>query len=115
EHQPRRGLALDPEIDGRHPVPARDHLLGEIELPIELERARLHRERARGGARLGGLVDDADFDARLGKPQRKHAAGWSRADDQNFGLYHWLLPGDAPTEETARRVGGWIASKSEAI
>ena len=40
--------------------------VGEIELPIELERARLHRKRARRGAGTGGLVDDAHFRAGFG-------------------------------------------------
>ena len=49
--------AAYPEIDRRMPVPALDHRIGQAELPVELERARLHGERPRGGARLGALVD----------------------------------------------------------
>src|SRR5579871_1637095 len=68
EFEMRHRLAFDPEIDRRHLVSTRDHGLGEIELLIELERARLNREGARGGAGLGGVVDDADLDAEFRKP-----------------------------------------------
>ncbi len=62
---------------------ARDHRVGEIELAVEFERAGLHRQGARGGARLCGLVDDAHPDAELGQPKRQHEPGRPGADDQN--------------------------------
>ena len=66
--------------------PRGDHGLGEIELPVELERARLDRQRPRGRAGLGRLVDDAHLDAELGQPKRQDEAGRAGADDQNVAI-----------------------------
>ena len=96
ERNTRRGLALHPQIDGGNLVARRDHRLREIELPVEFERARLHRQRARGGAGLGGLVDDADLDAEFCQPKRQHQTGRPGADDQNVALRHVLLHLPAP-------------------
>src|SRR5262249_7528237 len=48
----RSRLALDPQPDGRDLVAARDHVTGEIELAIELERSRMDRQCAGGRAGL---------------------------------------------------------------
>ena len=69
-HGRQRNLGLrlppDPEIDCRNLVALGDHGIRKIELPVEFKRARLYRERPRGRAWLGGLVDDAHFDAEPG-------------------------------------------------
>ena len=59
----------------------RDDRVGEIELLVQLKRARLHGQRARGGAGLGGLVDDAHLDAEFCQPKRQHQSGRTGADD----------------------------------
>src|SRR5438105_13489517 len=63
-----------------------DHCVGEAELAIVLERARLHGQRSRGGAGLGGLVDDADADAQPGEPESEDEASRTGADDEDFGV-----------------------------
>jgi hypothetical protein len=52
-----------PQVHGVEMPAVVDQRVGEADLPIELERARLHHERPRGGTRLGGLVDDPDLNA----------------------------------------------------
>ncbi len=59
-------LAGDPEIPPGRTMASRDDRIGEIELAIKLERARLHGKGARGGAGTGGLVDDAHLCAGFG-------------------------------------------------
>src|SRR5207302_2091951 len=79
---PRSG----PEVRCRKHETRFDHLAGETELAIELQRPRLHRQSARGGPGLGRLVDDANPDAEASEPQREHEAGRTGADDENFGV-----------------------------
>ncbi len=80
-------LSPGPEICRGELEPRRHHLLGETELAIQLESARLQRHRARGRARLGALVDDANPDAEPGQPESEHEAGWTRADDEDLGVH----------------------------
>jgi hypothetical protein len=101
EHKARGRFAFHPEIDGRNFVAARDHGFRQIELLVKFERARLNCKRARGGPRLGGLVDDADLDTEPGEPQRKHKTRGARAGNQNLGLRHLLLPMLARKENAA--------------
>jgi hypothetical protein len=68
----RRTLAERAKIDMRDLLPGHpqvdrcetdrgvDDGVGDAELPVELERARMNDERARRRSRLGGLVHDAD-------------------------------------------------------
>ncbi len=84
-------FASDPKIDGGYVVTFGDHGLGEVELAVEFERAGLHREGARGGSGLGGLVDDANLDAEPGQPKRQHQTGRAGTDDQNVVLRHPFL------------------------
>jgi uncharacterized cupin superfamily protein len=56
-------LAGKPEIHGVHLPSTVDDRVGEADLAVELERARLHGQRARRRTRLGRLVDDPHLDA----------------------------------------------------
>ena len=47
----------------------------------------MNRQRSRGGARLGCLVDDAHLHAKMAEPQRQHEAGWPRPHDQDFDFW----------------------------
>ncbi len=81
-------LALHPKIDAWNLVPVLKNRLGEVELPVKLERARMHRQGARGCAGLFGPVDDAAADAQLGQPQGQHQPGWASAHDQDIAIFH---------------------------
>jgi hypothetical protein len=91
ERDARPRFALDPEPDGRDLVAARDHITGEIELAIELERSRVDRQCAGGRAGICGLVDDSGLRAELGQPQREHQTGGPSADDQHVRAGHIIL------------------------
>src|ERR1700730_5323950 len=47
----------------------------------------MHRQRSRGRARHGRLVDDAHLHAKMAEPQRQHQAGRPRPDDQDFDFW----------------------------
>lgn len=81
-------LAADPPVRRRRSPALADHLVGDAELAIELERARRDADRARRGARLGDLVDDPDAHARASEPQRVCETGWARADDEDVRVSH---------------------------
>ena len=91
ERDARPRFALDPEPDGRDLVAARNHVTGEIELTVELERSRVDRQCAGGRAGLCGLVDDSGFRAELGQPQREHQTRGPSADDQHVRAGHIFL------------------------
>ncbi len=83
DRQARGLLAPHPEI-GRLHLEAEAHgLLGDAELAIEFQGPRLHRQGARGGPGLWGLVDDADADAALREPQGQGEARGARTRDQD--------------------------------
>ena len=75
-----------PKNTERQPTP--DHGLGQAELAVELERARLHAERAGRGPGLGGLVDEADANPEAVQPEGEHQAGRARPGDQYLGVAH---------------------------
>ena len=77
-------LAAHPDVDGRELEAAVDDLVRKTDLAIELERTRVHRERARRGPRLGRLVDDPDVGAHALEPERQDQAGRAGADDENL-------------------------------
>src|SRR5205807_1650817 len=83
----RRPGASGPEIRGGELESRADHFVREAELPVELQRPRLHRERTRRAARSIGLVDDANPDPQPGQPESEHEAGGSGADDENLGFH----------------------------
>ena len=64
-----------------------EHLVGEIELSVKLESARLHREGARGGAGLRAAIDDADSDPLPAEPQRQCESGGAGANDEDLGPF----------------------------
>jgi len=84
----RHFAAANPEIDSGKAQAACHHIVGDADFAIELERAGVNDERARGRARLGHLVDDAHAHAIFRKPQREHEAGGAGAGDQDIGIGH---------------------------
>jgi len=80
--------AADPEIQGIEADGRVDDGIGDAELAIELERARVHDERAGRRCDGGGLVDDAHAHTRAGEAQREHEAGRTRAGDQDVDVVH---------------------------
>src|SRR5262245_32037445 len=101
ERNARPGFALDPEPDGRDLVTARDNEIGEVELAVEFERARVDGKRTRRRAGLGGLVDDAQLHSELGQPEREDETGGPGTDNEDIALRHVLLHDDMFT--TLRR------------
>ena len=84
---------------------ALDHGVGEVELAVEFERARLNGQGARGRAGLRRLVDDAHLDAELGEPERQDETGRAGADDQNIRIHHSF---DYTGSESRHESGGLI-------
>src|SRR5579862_367908 len=82
-------FARHPEIRCDDFSPALDDGVSQIHLTIQFKRARLHRQRARGGPRLLGLVDDSHAHAHTCQPQGQYQAGRPGADDQNVGVADW--------------------------
>ena len=64
---------------------ARDNGIGNSDLPVALERARLHGEGAGGCRRLSKPVNDSYARAEPCQPQRQHEARRSRSDDEDVG------------------------------
>src|SRR5262249_22805750 len=102
EKNARPGFALDPEPDGRDLVTARDNEIGEVELTVEFERARVDGERTRRGAGLRGLVDDAQLHSELGQPECEDETGGPGADNQDIAPRHVLLHYDVFAEGSSR-------------
>ena len=88
EYRARAPLAGDPEAHRRHAVPAVDDRAGQMDLAVELERARLNGERPRSRAGLCRTVDEADRDFQVRQPQGEHQAGGSGADDEHGSIGH---------------------------
>jgi hypothetical protein len=82
ERRSRRPPAGDPEIDRRHRKAVRDQRIGETELVVVLEDARLHDDGAGCRSRLRGLVDQPHANAEAREPQCHDEAGRSGADNQ---------------------------------
>ena len=74
-------FAFDPEVYGIELVASADDFVGDAELAVELERAGVDDEGARGGARFGDFVDDADADAEAREPEGEVEAGGAGTDD----------------------------------
>src|SRR6185437_15757577 len=75
---PRGVPALDPQIHRVEANAAIDDVVGDAELPIELERARMNDQCPRRRARSGGLVDNAYARAASGEPESERQAGRAR-------------------------------------
>ena len=80
--------AVDPEVHRVERDGARDDVVGDPQLAIELQGAGMDHQRSRRGSRLGDLVDDPDGDAAPRQPEREHEAGWTRADDKHLWIGH---------------------------
>src|SRR5215475_10839525 len=102
ERNARPGFALDPEPNARDLVTARDNEIGEVELAVEFERARVDGERTRRGAGLGSLVDDAQLHAELGQPEREDETGGSGADNEDIAPRHVVLHDEVFAEGSSR-------------
>ncbi|VVO38618.1 hypothetical protein PS718_05588 [Pseudomonas fluorescens] len=81
-------FAIDPEVCRRDLMTVAHDGLGQVQLPIQLQRSRLHRQRPGSGARCGGLVDDAHLHAQFAQPQGQHQPGGAGADDQDIAAVH---------------------------
>ena len=94
----RLAFAARPKIDCGNFTRSCDNGVGEIELPVKLERAGLNGERARGRARLGGLVHDSRPHPELGQPQGEDKPGRTGADHQNVTSFHLRLLNSGATK-----------------
>ena len=88
EGKARLRFAFHPEVDRWNFMAPRHDGAGQIELAVELERPRLNRQSALGGAGLRRLVHDAHLDAELGQPERQNKARGPRANNQNIATRH---------------------------
>src|SRR6266851_686245 len=95
--------ASRPQIDGGEREPGFDYVVGDTELPVEFQRARLHRQRARSRSWLVGLVDDADPDAQSDEPKSEHETGRSSADDEDLSVHALRDSTHLPAADTKRR------------
>src|SRR5215475_4402377 len=102
ERNARPGFALDPEPNGRDLVTARDNEIGEVELAVEFERARMDGERTRGGAGLRRLVDDAQLHAEVGQPEREDETSGPGADNEDIAPRHVVLHDEVFAEGSSR-------------
>ncbi|MNC75087.1 hypothetical protein D3C75_1265650 [compost metagenome] len=59
EGEARGGFAFDPEISRGHFVASFQDGCGQVQLAIQLQGPRLHREGSGGGAGADGFIDDA--------------------------------------------------------
>jgi hypothetical protein len=109
-------VAGDPEIHGDGLMTAGDDGVGEAELAIKFEGARLHGESARRGAGFRGFVDEAHAHAEAREPEGQDEAGGTGADHEDVGIAIWgfghkarfaclqfILPGPVLQKLTNRR------------
>jgi hypothetical protein len=82
QHETRDLPTRDPEVRCRDFTTARDDDIREPDLPVELERARLNRDRARRCGRLRRLIDNAHLHTKPPEPERQDQTSRARADDQ---------------------------------
>ncbi|MNL11656.1 hypothetical protein D3C87_1324980 [compost metagenome] len=88
QRQARHGFALDPEVRRSDSMTVLHHGLAEVELAIQLQRPRLHRQRPRRGAGARRLVDDPHADSQFAQPQRQYQSGRAGTDDQDVATVH---------------------------
>ena len=103
ELEPSCALGPAPEVDGGEDETAAHDLRREIDTAVELEGARLHRERARRRPRRARLVDDANADPELRERDREHEPGGAGARDQDVDgvrVHHRRFPA---TRESRKR------------
>jgi len=87
EGDTRRALTERPQVDRGHLVAVLDHRLRQVQLLIQFEGACLHRERARGGTRFRGAIDDAHLDTETREPQGQHQSRRAGAGDQHLAVH----------------------------
>ncbi|MNC63464.1 hypothetical protein D3C76_1005090 [compost metagenome] len=68
QRQAGHGLAFYPEIGGRDPMTFVHDGVGQAQLAIQFQRARLHRQCPRGRPRCRRLVDDPYADPQFAQP-----------------------------------------------
>ena len=83
ENRVRHLLAGHPEIGGEDVPSTFDDRVSQADLPVQLERACLHGQRARRRPRLRRLVDDPYAHAQPRQPQGQHEARRPGADDED--------------------------------
>ncbi|RWX64036.1 hypothetical protein EN780_22010 [Mesorhizobium sp. M4B.F.Ca.ET.089.01.1.1] len=86
QRQPCRDASRRVQGQPLQPHACGEHVVDDADLAVELQRAGLDRERARGLAGSGGLVEDAHRHAEPGQPQRQRQAGRTGAGNQDLGL-----------------------------
>ena len=94
QRQARYRFALDPEVGRRHAMTALYHGVDKVELAVQLQRPRLHRQRPGCGAGCRCLVENPHADPQFAQPQCEHQPGRTGADDQYIATVHApVLPG----------------------
>ncbi len=84
--QSRGAPPVRPQVHGLALAAERDRLVGDAEPRVDLERARVHGDRARLLCGTGMTVDDLDADPAPRELAGEHQAGRSRADDQHVDV-----------------------------
>jgi hypothetical protein len=90
-----RAVAALAELDGP---------LGQSHLGVDLQRARLHAERAGLQRRAGMAIDDLRAQAATRELVGEHQAGRAGADDQDIGLHE---NSSALPRASGPRLSGW--------
>src|SRR6266404_9759338 len=75
-------FSASPEICAGDLATGGNDRICEIDLLVELERARCKCNRARSRSGSIDFVDDSNRNAEFGEPQSEHEPCWPRADDQ---------------------------------
>ena len=73
----------DPEIDGGYLDAARNGVVRDSDLPVELERARLDGQRSRRRSRPFGAIDDPDRYSEPRQPEGEDESRRAGADDED--------------------------------
>lgn len=84
----RRAVSGLPQVNRRDLDPLRNDLVGESELPIQLERSCMDGHGARVGPRAGVVIDDSKRHTAASKTQREHETGWTGSDNQDGRRCH---------------------------
>ena len=98
-------FATHPQVDGGKSQTILDDRAGKSRLPVKLQRARMHDQRARRRPGLGLLVDDAHANAEPREPQREDQAGRSGARNQHFAIGHEVATKMGSNPLCSMRVG----------
>ncbi len=88
----RHLVAGHPEIRSEDLSSTLDHRVRQADLAVQLERARLHGQRARRRPRPRRPVDDSHAHAQPRQPQSQHQARRACADDEDVSLAYRHIP-----------------------